>query len=438
MTPDQRDAILDSLQAGCSLAQSCKAARVSPDVARTDDDIAEALELADLAAHEAPAPPAPDPDPPRTTYAPVQIPTLEPYLRVALEAARFAPGHFGILRWIDSRCDLAGMHGLDAWWLEAFRLFYESRKMVFAARVGLRGAKSVSCCRPLVCDALFLSRTLDPETVGVVPIMSSDRNEATDRFVAIKAVLRAIGVRPAKDEDDDGAQPGGLGSEYTSATLPSGGGVIRTTDSQGHRIEFRIYPAAKRSAVGFTGIAGMADELDMWRDKATNANPAEEVMSLLFKRYGTQPTARLYVVSASYHATSTHRTYIDRGDTDLFHVARLGVAGAERDEYERRWLAMNKGGDDPRLTARADPRTHDIPAWVTNPAQTIEACFRLSRNLDEMLALYGGRAHEAGGKTSQGGQCIGLAEAVEAMLGPQRRDPWGGFGGAPPSGPAML
>lgn len=326
--------------------------------------------------------------------------------------AAYGQGHHSTLMWIDMRCQMAKMHPMDPWWVGYFRDFYASGKMTGAGRGGLRAGKSDSIPRALVNDAIFSMRELDPATVGVIPIMSRDRTEATDRFTTIRQILRALGVEAkGKDDLEDPALPGGIGGEYQSATLPSGGGVIKMLDSQGHKIEFRIYPARISGAIGFTGIGGFCDEVDLWpfekdvdertgRGKLTN--PAGKVIELLEKRFTTQPEARLYVWSASYDVHSAHADIIARGDTMIRHVARLGELGAQRDAAERMRLAQYIAAKglpvDPRLIEAADLLSPDIPSWVTNPTKAdILRCYALSNELlAPMLGLYGGRAAEHG------------------------------------------
>lgn len=338
--------------------------------------------------------------------------------------AKYGPGHHATLAWIDERCQMMSppMHAMDPVWVHMAREFYESGKMTMAGRGGLRMGKSDSVPRLLVNDGLFQLRELDPATTGVIPIMSRDRTEATDRFTTIRKILQACGVAPKKTEDlDDEAAPGGIGGEYTSATLPSGGGVIRTKDSQGHKIEFRIYPARVSGAIGFTGIGGFCDEVDLWPadkidDESTGGkvltNPADLVIDLLEKRFTTQPEARLYIWSASYSSTSAHARIIAEGDTMIRHLARLGELGAQRDMAARLKLAEYLAGRglpaDPRLFAPADPLSPDIPAWVTNPAKAdILRCYALSKeNLSSMLALYGGRAAEHGANWDENDELV--------------------------------
>lgn len=349
---------------------------------------------------EASAPPEPDP--------------TDRWAVARREAGAIEPGHIGTLRWIDMRCQMAGMHALDAWWVDDLRGFYASGKMVHPVRVGLRGAKSSTFCEALVNDGLFGLCDTGPETVLVIPIMSSDRTEATDRFFTIRAVLAACGVGSDKDDDPGGVKADGLDMIYTSSTLPSGGGVIKVTDSQRHAVQFRIYPARITGAVGYTAKSGLCDEVDLWpadlgvdpndvarqSDKG-KANPADVVLDRLMERFTTTfTTAHLYVASASYKGNdSAHARRIDRGDKGVQYVARLRALGAARDTAARRRLAASIGSTDPRLLAEADPLSTNIPAWVSSPVAPIETCYALSdMRIGPMLGRYGGCPDEAEGR----------------------------------------
>lgn len=351
------------------------------------------------------------------------------WARVRLEAEKLAPGDLGTLLWLDARCQMAGMHGLDTWWVDRFGEFYDSGKPVMVCRKGLRAGGSASACRSLVRDLLFTIRLLDSGTIGVAPIMSSSRDEATDRFFTIKKILRACGMAPVKKKgaDADGIDeemyevlPGGVGGEYRSAKSLAGGGVIQLQDSQGHKLELRILPAIRRAAVGYTGVGGFLDESDLWpNDPEMHVNPAGIVISDVMKRFTTQPSARLYIFSASYYAKSAHSERVDMGDTSAQYLARLGAAGARKDTAARRGLAERIGSDDPRLLAEADPSSPDIPAWVTNATQSpIERCYQLCDDkIGTMLALYGGRAAENADATAHPDNLakakIGVAPAPE-------------------------
>lgn len=350
------------------------------------------------------------------------------WARVRRECVALGKGRIGSLLYIDQRCKSYGMFGLDPWWVEHFAAFYDSGKMTDVCRKGLRAGGSASACRAVARAALFQRRDLDPGTVGVVPIMSATRDEATDRFVTITAILRALGRAPKRGGDDEGNHilPGGIGGEYESTKSTGGGGLIRTLDSQGHKIEFRVLPALVRHSVGFTGVAGFLDESDLWLDDPDSrvpqdgdedpvmvdmgggrqkayANPAGTIFQRVAERFTTQPEAELLIYSASYKPRSAHSVKVDEGDTAIQYLARLGAHGARLDEEARRELAIAIGSQDPRLLAPGDPMSSDIPAWVTNRGKaSILRCYALSgkgstdseRKIGEMLGKYGGRASE--------------------------------------------
>ncbi len=420
LTLDQREAIADSLNAGVDIDAAAKAARTTVTNVRAcaveDPEwgallasaeaecakIAKAAEWQALMAHSASL--VEDVKPQAVATVPTTIrhdpetgevddddvpdiieddsPELE---RLRLEAAKFGPGPFGYLQMVNARCEAAGLHPMDPWWIGHARKFYASGKMIDVGRVGLRGGKSTNICRMLVADVVYQRRQLERSQVGVCPIMSSGTEEATDRMSTIIEALLAIKLR-----DCTGTRAKLVRGQFRHSK-GVGGERVALHDSQGHRVEFRVYPASKAGAVGFTGICGFCDEVDLWRDKATGANPATEVLDLLKYRYTTQPTAHLYIFSAPYGSTSAHSSRIDMGDTPLQYVARLGQKGADKDAQER-WQLVGRAGPDPRLLAPSDPKSVNIPAWVTSPIVPLSRCYDLAEgDMSKMFSRYGGR-----------------------------------------------
>ncbi len=366
----------------------------------------------------------------------------EDFVRVR-EAARdtYGPGRLGLLKWIDARGQMMrpALHPITPLWMGEIGNYYGSRKLIFLIRKGLRAGGSSTACPILVRCGLFAPSEMDAGTIGMIPIMSSSRDEADGRFVTIRSYLRAIGLTPPRkgkrgaDEDfdnespdDDGiyytVPPGGIRGTFQSKRSASGGGIIAITDSLKQRIQFRILPALVKHGVGYTGRAGLADEPDLWpNDPEHHVNPAERILDRVSERFTTffdnrreDPGAEMIISSASYHADSAHKRAVDevlkaeaRGADAtpeeleriaLTYLARLGDDGARVDEESRRRLAAVKGLTDPRLFAPADPRSPDLPTWAFNPAETIEKCYSFSKgNISRMLAKYGGRAAENAG-----------------------------------------
>ena len=378
-----------------------------------DDDFAEAVEIATAAGalaqakktgkKVAPALPIPDPprrapDPPPTIPPPLitsgETPWVTVWAQIRRDAAQLAAGEFGQLLWVEQACVKAGMHPLDRQWLWHFQEFYASKKRMDVGRYGLRAAKSDSNCRAITAEVLLTPRRLEPGFVGVCPVMSSNMGEADDRFDTIVQVLSACGLTDLTGlrlPQEDGFQRSGGGSSAR---------VISLRDAQGYKVEFRIYPASISGAAGFTGIAGFCDEVDLW-GKEAGANPAKRVFEVLLARYATQPTAKLHVMSASYHHDSEHAAMIAAGDTALQRVARLGADGAAKDTEARATLAVSVGSRDPLLLTPADPKSTDIPCWVSNPIAPIEQCYSLAKgDIKRMMFLYGGRLNPSAGRAA--------------------------------------
>lgn len=360
--------------------------------------------------------------------------------RVMAEARdKYGPGRIGQLKWINERGQMMrpALHAIEPLWLDAFSDYYDSGKLIMLARKGLRAGGSSSACPALVRCTTFADRTLDAGTIGVVPIMSATRDEADGRFVTIRSYLRAIGFKPPKKKgasDDDGDEdgvtyevaPGGITGEFRTRRSTSGGGVIAMQDRFGHRVQFRILPALVKHGVGYTGIAGFADESDLWpNDPEHHVNPAEKILDRISERFTTTyPGAEMLIFSASYNADSAHKRAVDAAakpgtDDPLTHLVRLGKEGARRDEQARWGLLRETNSDDPRLLAPGDPMSPDLPAWVFNPNDAdIGKCFKFSKgDLSRMLGLYGGRAAEHAAEHAGGGLawCEGLAARNAAL-----------------------
>jgi hypothetical protein len=424
VTAEQKKAILDRIGRGLTKWAAIRYARVTRKQFQLlydeDDHFAEALENAtavgELAKAKAKgqakgkiAPALPIPEPPRR--APPPLPSVPPpivttggetswvsiWSQIRQEAAELAPGEAGQLLWVERACVRAGMHPLDRQWLWHFQEFYASKKTVDVGRFGLRAAKSDSNCRAVTAEVLLTPRRLEPGFVGVCPIMSSNMSEADDRFDTIVQVLSACGLTDLtgiRQPEAEGFQRSGGGSSAR---------VISLRDAQGYKVEFRIYPASISGAAGFTGIAGFCDEVDLW-GKEAGANPAKRVFEVLLARYATQPTAKLHVMSASYHRESEHASMIAMGDTPLQRVARLGADGATIDTEARARLAVSVGSHDPLLLTAADPMSTDIPCWVSNPVAPIESCYALAKgDIKRMMFLYGGRLNLLGGRAASMG-----------------------------------
>lgn len=336
-------------------------------------------------------------------------------------------GKMGALLWLERQVvdGAERMHALSDPWRAHFGDFYESGKFLDVGRFGVRAAKSDSTLYALVAEVLLTPRLLQPNIVGVCPIMSANMREAGDRFDTARTLLRGCGFLDIS---------GSKASVEPFKFKASGGGstalVIETIDAGGHRVEFRIYPASVPGAAGFTGIAGFGDELDLW-GKTDGANPAQRVVEVLISRYTTQPEAVLHLMSATYDRDSAHAALIKLGDTPMQRVARLGAWGAAKDYEDRMRLAASIKSEDPLLTAPPlIPDCTDVPCWVTNPVAPIESCYQKSGgDVRRMFSLYGGRPDLGdGGSAGAAAQCLLAARITSDLAAGRSAGSWRGDG----------
>lgn len=197
---------------------------------------------------------------------------------------------FERLMLLDARLRRREFPPMSQWWRGELRRFYESGKRRLVVRAGRRGGKSTTLCRVAVAETLYGEHEITPGDVGVFAIVSVTRSEAAERLKTIAAILDAVGASYEKD-----------------ATR------IRIT---GQPLEFRTYAASFRTAVGFTCIGMVADELARWRDNETGANPATEVLRSLRPAMATQKAAREFLISSPWSTLDAHYEAMAAGDTD--------------------------------------------------------------------------------------------------------------------------
>lgn len=353
--------------------------------------------------------------------------------RVREAAGNLAPDEpeWGWLLWLESRL---ASETANPWrpmpplWTRLYRDFWRSGRRQMAGSVGRRGTKSSSNCRVAVCESILRPRRVEPGTDLAWPFMSCDMAEANGRFKTLKALLSAIGLRAVERAADLD-----VGTFWPTQPNQYGRSKIMLLDADEHPFDFRIMPGTIDGASGYTALGATCDELDLWHDKATNANPAGQVLEMLRPTLKGQRGAHIYAFSAPFGERGPHTALVRRGDTDLQHVARLGRDGAALDEAARRALAdmfAARASSDPsaderaryaryatdaRLREAADPASTAIPSWAANPtdengdgpdpAGAIRECYALAAGAAEdgadpfieLLARYGARPHAAGG-----------------------------------------
>lgn len=179
-------------------------------------------------------------------------------------------------------------------WLETLRAFWDSRKRQLVLRVGRRGGKSSTLCRVAVCEALFGQFDIPPGDIGVVAIVSVNIKQAAERIRNIEAVLKAIGMQPGKDYKRTGD----------------------TIELMHKPVKFEVFSATTMAAVGFTAISIICDELAIWRNEQTGANPAEAILNWLRPTMATQKSAKMYLSSSPFSTLDAHHLAFIKGDTE--------------------------------------------------------------------------------------------------------------------------
>jgi hypothetical protein len=321
-------------------------------------------------------------------------------------------------RWVDQQCYASGMHRLSPWWRETLEKFLASGKLTFLARVGVRGGKSDAISRVVVALCLLQERVLPRGTVGVCPIISNAKQEGKGRGPTLEQILNACGLVDERSKTAGRPTYSIVGGQLEFE--------IALKDAQGHAIALGVKAARVQSSLGYTGICAFLDEVDAW-GAADGANPAEQVISNIKGRFGTQPQARTFIVSASYSKGTHHAKIMREGENEFTFVPTIGAAGALADEITRLEFAVKRKLTDKVLLAPGDAASHDIPAWVTNPATLLETLYTQSEGkLDVILQLNGGREsgwNRKGGKEIAPVDCAAFVTANTLAEGTRR---WGG------------
>jgi hypothetical protein len=192
----------------------------------------------------------------------------------------------------------AGFPRISEWWRGEIDRFLRSGRRRWVLRVGRRGGKSTTLVRFAVAWALFMQGTaweVPPGDVGVVAIVSVSRDEASQRLRLIEAILRALGVPFTRNGDS-----------------------IELVDKP---VVFKVFAATLGGVSGFTAIIVIGDEVALWRDSDTNANPARAVFAQLAPTTASQPFAPVIMVSSAQGKEDHHYECFEQGDTDFQIVA---------------------------------------------------------------------------------------------------------------------
>jgi hypothetical protein len=336
------------------------------------------------------------------------------------------PEEWGWLLWLDARLASENEPPITPLWRATLLDFWRSGRPYFVSAKGQRSTASTTITRCLAIETLLRKRDVVLDQLAVCVIMSAGTAEANQRCEPLGAVLRGVGLTKV-DERSRLTE-----SNYVASLSPqTGRSIFEALDADGHRVRWAIAPATREAASGSTGAGALVDELDLWREKDSGRNPADEVLTLLHGRIHGQGRAHIYHVSTPMGPRAPLSTMIgeaEKSGAEGLYVARLGELGARRDGEARaafrhhlqrrateapdaaaraaaaRWEA------DPRLSADPDPRSAAIPTWAArggDPVQEILECWKLvgvqlkrgeegGDPLDVLMSRYGAQPNADG------------------------------------------
>lgn len=217
-----------------------------------------------------------------------------------------------------------GYHPTSPWWLEQLeRLWTHPTAFRLVEQVGRRGGKSSTIVRVAVAEVVDRDWSVPPgDPCHVFAFFSVKRGEAIARLDGVEQVLRVRGIAHHRSRDDLGP-------------------YIRLADRP---LEWRALPANFRTAVGFTLVGFVADELARWIDNESSSNPATHVLQ----------AARPAMLS--HMAEGAHEYLIS---------SPMAEEGAH-------WDAVSQGDTADQVVAIAS-------TWEANPTLSREDCERLAR-----------------------------------------------------------
>jgi hypothetical protein len=230
------------------------------------------------------------------------------------------------LLWVDARLVAKGFPALSPWWRAVLLRFFGGGCRRLVLRVGRRGGKSTSIVRALVVLAIWGEHKIQPGDVGVVAIVSTNKDEASQRLRLVRACLDAL--------------------DMTHSPIDGG---LECRNAQGKPVAFKVYAASVGAVSGFTAIGILCDEASKWKDSDSGTNPAAEVLASLRPTMATQPTARMFLSSSPFGPDDAHARAFDEGETSAQQVAHAATWEANPSITEQQ---TRDDEPDPKIWAR--------------------------------------------------------------------------------------
>lgn len=248
-----------------------------------------------------------------------------------------------------------GFPPMPEWWRREIARFYRSGKRRWTIRKGRRVYAS-TCVSPRLSTAEMLygqHQHLPGTPPHTYAFLSVKRGEAALRLRGVRAILDVLG----EPYDERG----------------------ETIELRNRPAIFAVVSANFRTSVGETVAFAWCDEVSRWRDDATGANPAGEVIGSLSPALATLADAKLILCSSPLTLDDYHARSFDQGETDAQCVSfgatweinrTLTEAETHRLEpdpkiWRREWAAIPQEGASP-----AFERDHVLRSVRTLPDET--------------------------------------------------------------------
>ena len=155
---------------------------------------------------------------------------------------------------------------------------------------GRRAGKSSTLCGKWIpCELTPELHQVPPGDVGFFAIISADKDQAQERLDTVHKALVALNVPHRKTANE----------------------ILLTECNLG----VKCFAATTSAVVAFTCIGFLCDEMAMWTDKDSGANPARKIIEALRPTMATMPNAKGWYVSASWSDETLHAEMVDAGTT---------------------------------------------------------------------------------------------------------------------------
>jgi hypothetical protein len=201
-----------------------------------------------------------------------------------------SPDLYDRLLEIDARLAAKGIPALSPFWKRECRRFLRGGKRRWVIRSGRRAGKSLTMAKLALTFALFGPWTMPIGEVATIPFLSTERREAAARIRQIAGMLDALGEGYDKREDE--------------------------VELRSRPCVLRVVTASVRATAGFTSVFVVCDEVAKWKDEASGANPANEVIASVTPTMATIESARIVLASSPWSEVDPHAVMYDAGEDD--------------------------------------------------------------------------------------------------------------------------